>query len=481
MKNTFLFALICLMALSGFAQGDRFSYVEDALGKKVFVSTQDCNNLLYIFVDGKVKPISKVKNVNVSLFRDTINIENSVFQYKKENFIVFKKQDYTLLLKVSDAPVYIGSFKSLNYWDKKFQEVSETYKYLDVVKGAKYHFCDNQFVEAEKFTEIEWTKYNYLDDSPMLYFKEKHGFTESSITFKSFEDIKNNIFLRENTARSIKITYDDNKRKLVREQEIKDSLENLRLKPAVFKVDKVFGSEDNQTEVNSGDTVYVFRYMDDGNFVGRFHFNNLSIEPDDIKFVDETKEKVSTGKYSWEYEYKTSSKDAEYLKSKKDSGVEERFRIAYETDSIRTHALIVELRDYLDKYKADVAYKKQHQIFITNIGYAHSDYQFGLKFNVYNCFNKTIKYVEFTMTNYNAVGDVQKDYFGHSTKTVRGIGPIEPEEDGLYTFDEVFWDEYDVIDRTRLTNIKFIFKDGSTKVFSGASNIEKHFSRDAWD
>ena len=102
-------------------------------------------------------------------------------------------------------------------------------------------------------------------------------------------------------------------------------------------------------------------------------------------------------------------------------------------------------------------------------------------FDVYNCFSKTIKYVEFTMTNYNAVGDVQRDDMGRASRTVRGIGPIEKEEGGRYSWDDVFWDDRSVIKKTRLTHIKFIFTDGTSKVFSGYTNINKHMSDDAWD
>ena len=80
-----------------------------------------------------------------------------------------------------------------------------------------------------------------------------------------------------------------------------------------------------------------------------------------------------------------------------------------------------------------------------------------------------------------AVGDVQRDDMGRSSRTVRGIGPIEPEDGGRYSWDDIFWDDRDVIDKTRLTNVKFIFKDGTTKVFSGYANIKKHMSSDAWD
>ena len=72
-------------------------------------------------------------------------------------------------------------------------------------------------------------------------------------------------------------------------------------------------------------------------------------------------------------------------------------------------------------------------------------------------------------------------HLGRSSRAVRGIGPIEPEDGGRYSWDDIFWDDRDVIDKTRLTNVKFIFKDGTTKVFSGYANIKKHMSSDAWD
>ena len=55
------------------------------------------------------------------------------------------------------------------------------------------------------------------------------------------------------------------------------------------------------------------------------------------------------------------------------------------------------------------------------------------------------------------------------------------EDGGRYLWDDIFWDDRDVIDKTRLTNVKFIFTDGTTKVFSGYSNIKKHMPSDAFD
>lgn len=106
---------------------------------------------------------------------------------------------------------------------------------------------------------------------------------------------------------------------------------------------------------------------------------------------------------------------------------------------------------------------------------------FGMDYTIFNCFNKTIKYVVITLVCYNNVGDIQRDYLGRSTKTVRGIGPILPEEEAMFSFDKIFWDEYDVIKNCVISNITFIFKDGTTKTFKGNKVIKTHFANDAWN
>ena len=51
----------------------------------------------------------------------------------------------------------------------------------------------------------------------------------------------------------------------------------------------------------------------------------------------------------------------------------------------------------------------------------------------------------------------------------------------VFSQDDIIWDDRDVVDRTKLTNVKFIFTDGTTKVFSGNASIKRHMASDAWD
>lgn len=51
----------------------------------------------------------------------------------------------------------------------------------------------------------------------------------------------------------------------------------------------------------------------------------------------------------------------------------------------------------------------------------------------------------------------------------------------MFSFDKIFWDEYDVIKNCVISNITFIFKDGTTKTFKGNKVIKTHFANDAWN
>lgn len=85
-----------------------------------------------------------------------------------------------------------------------------------------------------------------------------------------------------------------------------------------------------------------------------------------------------------------------------------------------------------------------------------------------------------TLVAYNAVGDVQRDDIGRSSVKVKGIGPIAPDESGTYDWDELFWDDNDIIERVVPTKITITFMDGTIKSFSGKSNIDKHRMYDCY-
>ncbi len=116
----------------------------------------------------------------------------------------------------------------------------------------------------------------------------------------------------------------------------------------------------------------------------------------------------------------------------------------------------------------------RNEIFLMNIKPAHSDYMFGLEYNFYNCFQKTITKIEITVAPYNDRGRVQEDKFHRSVRTVRCMGPIRPGSPAPYLFDELFWDDKGKIKYMRTTNVTFHFTDGTTRSYNGYNQVMKH-------
>ena len=487
MKKYYFVLLLISCTFSLFAQEDRFTSASQTVGKEIYISDNSVLDVAFGIVDGKVKPIKKLKNFDITMKGKVYAVENSLYNYKKDSYIILKSTGETILFKEQDAPLYLSSFISKTYWQEKYDSYKSNYVYLNFKKYDQVH-SKNASVEYDDLSRIEWRRLEITDNGAIYYLSEYNGASpleQFKVTSKFFEESKDFYFIKKDDIQPYIDKYNARLAKEKREKEIADSIGDSKIRLAIALEDASYKDDDRTIEVAKGDTLAIFSYnASDDKYVARFHFANLLFKSQTIEFID-TKTTTKEGEYSWERKTIKSSEDANYLKSRGDEGREQRFLIALEYDNVQTKIWIDRLNSEIDEYNREVAYKKKNQIFITRIGYAYDDneysHQFGMKFGVYNCFNKTIKYVEFTMTNYNAVGDVQRDDFGHSSKTVKGIGPIAPEDGGTYVFDDVFWDDRDVIEKTRLVNVKFIFTDGTTKVFSGYANVKKHMTANAWD
>lgn len=487
MKNLLVICFLSIYIPSLLAQEDRFSDISQIRGKDIYVTDNSALNVACIIVDGKVKPINKIKNLNVVMAGKYYSVENDLYTFKKNNYIVLKSKLETILLKEEDSPLYLSSFISKTYWQEKFDSYRNDYTYLNFKKYYQVH-SNNATIEYDDLTRIEWLRLEISPHGALYYMCEYNGvypletFNIPSIFFEEKKDV---YFIKKDDIQPYVEKYEKRIAKEKREKEIADSLANCRIRLAIALDEAKFMDDDRAINVHKGDTLAIFSYnISEGKYVARHHYCNLLFEPEDIEFLD-TKTTTTDGKYSWDRKTIKTSADADFLKAKGEEGKEQRFDVAVEYDRVHTDIYIKKLKAAIDEYDKDVAYKRKNQIFITGIGYDFDSneysHRFGMHFDVYNCFSKTIKYVEFTMTNYNAVGDVQRDDMGRSSRTVKGIGPIEPEEGGRYSWDDIFWDDRDVISKTKLTNVKFIFKDGSTRVFSGSANINKHMTDDAWD
>ncbi|WP_333695485.1 hypothetical protein [Flavobacterium sp.] len=80
-----------------------------------------------------------------------------------------------------------------------------------------------------------------------------------------------------------------------------------------------------------------------------------------------------------------------------------------------------------------------------------------------NTSTKTIKYIWFTVKSINPVGDLV------STKTLKGVGPIKPNNEGEYIFDYVWFS--DLVETTKLLTVKIQYMDGSIKTIQNGNEL----------
>lgn len=179
------------------------------------------------------------------------------------------------------------------------------------------------------------------------------------------------------------------------------------------------------------------------------------------------------------------SVDDAHLQRRGQEGIEIRKQVAWKYDSTATAMREQErIRKEEEARQAEeqrrleidsiIQMCKQKQIFIISQEYVYGDYgQFGLEWSFFNCFKKTIKYIEVTVKPYNQVDDIQRDDIGRKESKARCIGPVEVGTLATFSFDEMFWDDNDLINRLKVSYIKITFMDNTTKIYSGTENIKK--------
>lgn len=103
--------------------------------------------------------------------------------------------------------------------------------------------------------------------------------------------------------------------------------------------------------------------------------------------------------------------------------------------------------------------------------YDESEYTEGtsIKIKVYNPTQKIIKYLWFTFVGINAVDDKVTDRTRGKNITMKGIGPINPEENGTYDYKYVWFT--DIVESAKIISIKIQYMDGSIKVITNPKEI----------
>jgi len=93
----------------------------------------------------------------------------------------------------------------------------------------------------------------------------------------------------------------------------------------------------------------------------------------------------------------------------------------------------------------------------------------GFSFRVANSTKKTIKYITATFTALNAVRDPVRTLRGSTTVTLRGVGPIEPDQTASYSWDYVW--HTDLPEYVRWISMKVDYMDGTSRVLSKPDDV----------
>lgn len=460
MKRIILIILVSLSSLYIYGQNDKFSTYAEMVGKEVtfYDAAQQIKALgKFLFVKNEKGKLVAVKDVTPfqSIQNGVCFHVNQIVTIKDKQYLECSSANETIYFLVSEKYPILPNFRSATVWEEVLHSLREECPYLKLQDKQKY--AQNDIVLG-KFVKVAWNKFEFPKTiGSDVFFSYNHGRYTSRIPYAS---IRRSDFASERDIQEEKERQDEEERRRV-EQEKKDSIDDYI--PIIAR-SKYHDSDWNEMIDSLGmDNHHVYAIIDNKAYA--YHWIEKTVSLDSLVFDDE-------GRY-------------QFLLRRGNKGLAIRKKIAFQQDSImqlgvahcldslRSLSRIAENNFYIEL--------NRRQIFILKDLYSYSEYRFGKKFKFYNCFNKRIKYINITLTAYNGVGDIQRDDIGRSSAKLRGIGPIEKGDIASYDWDELFWDDNDIIDEVVITNITFTFFDGTTKSYSGKANIDKHRAANCYE
>ena len=460
MKRVFLIILVSLSYLFGYGQNDKFSTYAEMVGKEVtfYDAAQQIKALgKFLFVKNEKGKLVAVKDVTP--FQSIQNGEcfhvNQIVTIKDKQYLECTSANETIYFLVSEKYPILPNFRSASVWEEVLHSLREECPYLKLKDKQKY--AQNDIVLG-KFVKVAWNKFEFPKTiGSDVFFSYNHGRYTSRIPYAS---IRRSDFASERDIQEEKRRQDEEERRRV-ELEKKDSIDDYI--PIIAR-SKYHNSDWNEMLDSLGvDKHHVYAIIDNKAHV--YHWKEKTVSLDSLVFDDEER--------------------YQFLLRRGNKGLAIRKQIAFQQDSV----MLLGVAHCLDSLRnisqrAENEYYNElnrQQIFILKDLYSYSEYRFGKKFKFYNCFNKRIKYINITLTAYNGVGDIQRDDIGRSSAKLRGIGPIEKGDIASYDWDELFWDDNDIINKVLITNISFTFFDGTTKSYSGKANIDKHRAANCYE
>lgn len=495
----FLFAL--LFPLVGCAQSPwLFNSIDSVYGHVVYISRVNYDIAKELRKTALIKEEKKYKKFSRVIDQKKMLYDIESHSYTVSYPITIKKKQY-LCLKGDTCILYIpikviekllpNYLISIDYLNNKFNYYRTNYAYLNITQPGQLNALDKKAIGYKnrsnilsdlilgKFTKVKWISYApnnmympmyvnvvFVDDTVAVRCLDIEKYAKSELFISQ---IQMDTLLKYEEER--KLTERRRQDSIRMELERRDSILSSHNYWAVAKKQNTIVSllTNETVQVNSGDSIPIYAYYNrKKSLVGYYKSAIVCLTPQYGTYDSWVSENYTIGGDVLSFFIRRCT---DMTNSRKEwARIDDSLRI--ERDIKDMYRRIDSVNRYIDSTRK--AYR-QKQIFITNQDYVYAEYggRFGLKWTFYNCFGKTIKYIQITVKSYNQVDDIQRDDLGRSEASAKCIGPIEPGDFGTYSFDNLFWDDNDVIRYLRPTYIKITFKDNSTKCYSGWDNIKK--------
>lgn len=360
--------------------------------------------------------------------------KDGLYQYKECDDNVVTSNDY---FKLSD-----GNERFFGY-DKKYN---------------RYYFYTNNIIGYYSPTKLVDTK----------DFKKK--IIDNKVPIFSLEDVPQIKSIARNILDKVYKEKNDSinevrriAKEKQREKEIKDSLEAIKR-----KAEKL---EEYRKNHSWHDLILDYAVKMNCKFCDLEHLDRtfyvLSLSSDTIYYLQDNPNIKMLGKSLSGIHYaeindvlKQSKKFKEYLEIWHDS-------LALHNEFTNDEAKTINLYTYV-KFKSDIQ-KEAPYGFIGNWGWNLNSAD-GVEpyFSFFNTSEKTIKYVDFYFSLYNAVGDrcylrYDKSYTGH----VRGVGPVEPGSFGSWEWDRATHYTSADASEMKITKVVITFMDKTVRTLTG--------------
>lgn len=483
MKLRLIFFFTCFFSILSFAQTreDGFSSYESMVLERVIVfdaysTYQSKGAYAYEKIDGKYK---KVKDGTVYQRLDStpLYVAQIMSVKNKKCLEVITNDGEAFCLLIDNKYDYLSNTSSISYWERKFGEISKECYYISSLSPLIDSSDNTEELFLGKYFRILWGAIQYpkhiqdayrikCEVNKKIYYWTLDELKDNLTSFPSKEELSAELALEKER----KLNEKREKERLdsiadvstLCEAKILHTIEAMAIlegkdidsydeKDTIYL--SVFGCENKQVDAGKKKQNRIF-------YKGYALNKEFSFPASALEFTDEVAKA--------------------FIESRGVTGIERRMNIAKQNDFKRSQEyldrVLTRTQWKFERLAAVVKFRQQKKILILSQDYSFSSYQFGLKFNFFNCYQKDIKYIDLVITAYNRVGDVQRDDVGRSSREVRCIGPLESGFDGEYDFNELFWDKNDIIDHLIVTSIKVTFMDNTVVSYIGKKNVELHTS-----